>query len=47
VGKHALLSPAEQHALLAVAARPALHRLLFGALRAVFLAMRTLRRSRD
>jgi glycosyltransferase involved in cell wall biosynthesis len=45
VGKHALLSREDQHVLLAVAARPTFRRLLFGALRKGFSAMRALRRS--
>jgi Glycosyl transferases group 1 len=43
VGPRALLSRADQHALLAVAARPVLRRLLLGGLRRAYRAMRTVR----
>jgi len=44
VGPRALLSRSDQHALLAVAARPIFHRLLFGTLRGGFRVMRAIRR---
>ncbi|HEV2945071.1 MAG TPA: hypothetical protein VGX26_08165 [Solirubrobacteraceae bacterium] len=43
VGPHALLSRSDQHALLAVAARPTLRRLLFGGLRGGFRTIRAMR----
>ncbi|HEY2720006.1 MAG TPA: hypothetical protein VGI52_10260, partial [Solirubrobacteraceae bacterium] len=47
VGPRALLSRSDQHALLAVAARPALKRSVFGALRGIFRLLHTIRRPRS